>query len=74
MAILAIEVTGDIDSKKKQKLTFIVLGTSTFLLFVLMIEGLTDAALHQFFRPEDTTPREGEWVSRAAQNWATRAA
>ncbi len=62
MAILAFAVAEELDSEKKQKLSIIVLGSSTFLLIVLMIEGLSDAALHQLFRPDDVAPRDGEWV------------
>ena len=47
---------------EKEKLIYFVIGTSSFLLFVLLVEGATEALLHRIIRPEDSQPRDGEWV------------
>ena len=62
MALAALTLPQEFPSAQNRHLSFIVLGSTTFLLIALLIEGITDAALHQLIRPEDAAPREGEWV------------
>lgn len=62
LALLFVHTVGQRPFSEKEKLIYLVIGTSSFLLFVLLFEGATEALLHRIIRPEDSQPRDGEWV------------
>lgn len=62
MGFMAITLIASLNDGTKKKLSIVVVASVVFLLAVLLFEGLSNAALHKLLRPEDTVPRDGEWV------------
>lgn len=62
LSFLIVTMTGELRHENKERLSTILIGSITFLMVVLLIEGITDASIHRFLRPGDVAPREGEWV------------
>ena len=62
MAIAAAVMISRASVKTKERLSTTLVASLSVLIVVLIIEGLTDASLHALLRPEDTAPRDGEWV------------
>ncbi len=62
LGMVSVFLISSFSEVTKQKLSYVIAGSLTFLLFVLIFEGVSEATLHKLLRPEDVAPREGEWV------------